>query len=144
MLQQTGCCLKRRAMIKTTSHSQEEIIASILKLHSANGCIDLDPTYSKGVFYKGSIKEPRYCFDIEPKFPHVGQACATKLPLPDNHVDTIMFDPPFLATQGPSLKESTNGNIINSRFGVYPTEKLLHDFCSMMKRFDHSEVKYTK
>ena len=115
-------------MIKTISHDQEEIITSILKLHSDNGCIDLDPTYSKGVFYKGSVKEPRYCFDINPKFPHVGQACATKLPLPDEHVDTIMFDPPFLATQGPSLRKNTSGNIINTRFGVFPNEKLLHEF----------------
>ena len=115
-------------MIRSTSFSQEEIIGSILQLHSKNGKIDLDPTYSKGVFYKGSIEEPRYCFDISPKYPHVGQACATKLPLPDDHVDTVMFDPPFLATSGPSLKRSTDGNIINTRFGVYPNEKSLHEF----------------
>lgn len=115
-------------MIKTISHDQEEIISSILNLHSPNGVIDLDPTYSKGVFYKGSIQEPKYCFDISPKFSHVGQACATKLPLPADHVNTIMFDPPFLATQGPSLKNTGKGNIINTRFGVYPNEKKLHEF----------------
>ena len=115
-------------MIKTISHSQEEIIESILALHSPNGSIDLDPTYSKGVFYKGKINPPQYCYDIAPKFPHVKQACATKLPLPDQHVETIMFDPPFLATQGPSLKNSGKGNIINTRFGVYPNEKSLHEF----------------
>ena len=39
-----------------------------------------------------------------------------------------MFDPPFLATTGKSLKESKNNNIINKRFGVYPNEKELHQF----------------
>jgi len=38
-----------------------------------------------------------------------------------------MFDPPFLATTGKSLK-TDEGNIINRRFGVYPSEKELHQF----------------
>ena len=113
-------------MITTVSYSQNDILKSILALHT-NGRIDLDPTYSKGNFYKNGIPEPKYRFDIEPKFPYVGEACATSIPLPDNSVSTIVFDPPFLATTGPSLKKKS-GNIINKRFGVFPNEKLLHEF----------------
>jgi hypothetical protein len=39
-----------------------------------------------------------------------------------------MFDPPFLATSGKSLVSDENNNVINKRFGVYPSEKELHQF----------------
>lgn len=39
-----------------------------------------------------------------------------------------MFDPPFLATTGKSLQANDGNNIINKRFGVYPSEKELHQF----------------
>ncbi len=37
-----------------------------------------------------------------------------------------MFDPPFLATTGKSLKSKNNNNYINKRFGVYTSENELH------------------
>ena len=55
-------------------------------------------------------------------------ADSRNLPLPDASIGCMMFDPPFLATKGPSLTANHNGNIINKRFGVYPTEKDLHSF----------------
>lgn len=39
-----------------------------------------------------------------------------------------MFDPPFLATSGKSLKEDNDNNKINKRFGVFPSEPELHQF----------------
>jgi hypothetical protein len=39
-----------------------------------------------------------------------------------------MFDPPFLATKGKSLSIDNDSNKINKRFGIYPTEKELHQF----------------
>lgn len=39
-----------------------------------------------------------------------------------------MFDPPFLATTGKSLDSNENNNLINKRFGVYPSEQALHQF----------------
>lgn len=87
----------------------------------------MDATYSKGVFYK-NIKEPIHKFDICPQLPEVKKGDCRNLPLCDNSLSTIMFDPPFLATKGKSLKEDNENNIINKRFGVYPTEKELHKF----------------
>ena len=40
----------------------------------------------------------------------------------------MMFDPPFLATTGKSLRVDDSSNKINKRFGVYPSEKELHQF----------------
>jgi len=115
-------------MIKSISENQEEIIINILNLHSMNKKIDLDPTYSKGLFYKKNIPEPKHKFDINPQMPGVIKSCATNLPLEDESIPTIMFDPPFLATKGPSLKKENTSNKINKRFGVFPSELELHQF----------------
>ena len=48
------------------------------------------------------------------------------LPLEDKSIDCEMFDPPFLATVGKSLKSDDDNNCINKRFGVYPSENELH------------------
>lgn len=116
-------------VIKSVSCDQSEIIKNILLLHSTSGHIDVDPTYSKGVFYKGTgIDEPTYKFDIDPIYDDVKYADSRQIPLPNNSVEVEMFDPPFLATTGKSLKSSANNNVINKRFGVYPNEALLHRF----------------
>lgn len=115
-------------MVRTTSYDQAEILQNILKLHVPDGVIDCDPCYSKGNFYENTgITAPRYRFDIEPQSEDVVFADCRNLPLADNSLNCIMFDPPFLATTGKSLY-SNEGNVITRRFGVYPTEKELHQF----------------
>lgn len=115
-------------MIKSISKCQDTIINSILKLHNNNESIELDPTYSKGIFYKGNIQKPKYRFDIKPYSEDVSKACCTDLPFEDNTIASIMFDPPFLATKGKSLSKDDNSNLINKRFSVFPTEKELFQF----------------
>jgi len=114
-------------MIKSISYNEEEIIEWILQLHCKT-TIELDPTYSKGNFYKGNIQKPKYKFDLYPQLQDVIKANAECLPLDDCSINTIMFDPPFLATKGKSLTIDNGSNKINKRFGVYPTEKELHLF----------------
>ena len=115
-------------MIKSISYDQTEIINWILSLH-CNTPIELDPTYSKGNFYiKTGIPQPNHKFDINPQCEGVQQANAEDLPLDDESINTIMFDPPFLATKGPSLKKNDENNQMAQRFGVYETEKELHQF----------------
>jgi hypothetical protein len=93
-------------MIKSISYDQDEIIKNILSLENIDQ-IDLDPTYSKGVFYK-NIKKPRIKSDLIPKDESIIQSCSSSLSfLSDNEVNSIMFDPPFLAgytKQSPSGK----------------------------------------
>ena len=117
-------------VIKSISYDQSEIIKNILQLHVKNKVIDCDPTYSKGIFYKGTgIQEPKYKFDISPISDEVCYADCRRLPIDDNQLNCIVFDPPFLATTGKSLSSTDdNQNKITKRFGCYPDEKKLHQF----------------
>lgn len=114
-------------MVKSVSYSQEEIIKWILNLYTEDNRIDLDATYSLGNFYKKTgIIEPDYKFDIDPKYEDVILGDCRNLPLKDESIGCQMFDPPFLATTGNSLKSSDSNNIITKRFGYYSNEKELH------------------
>ena len=114
--------------VRSISYDQSEIIRNILQLHVPEGRIDCDPTYSKGAFYnRTGIEAPALRFDIVPAAEGVKKADARDLPIPDESIACMMFDPPFLATKGKSLKEG-DGNRINRRFGVYPDEHSLHRF----------------
>lgn len=116
-------------MIKSISFDQQEIINNIIKLHIPSLTIDCDATYSKGVFYKdGVIPQPKYKYDINPQIEGVELADCRNLPLSDNSIDSLMFDPPFLATTGKSLEINNDSNRINKRFGVYKSESELHQF----------------
>jgi hypothetical protein len=117
------------AIIKSISYDQTEIIKNILKLYVPDQKIDCDATYSVGNFYKDTgIEEPRLKFDIHPSCPDVTVGDSRNLPIESCSIKCIMFDPPFLATSGASLRKSDDSNRINKRFGVYPNEKELHQF----------------
>lgn len=116
-------------LVKSISYDQGEIIRNILDLHSPNGVIDCDATYSVGNFYKNTgVALPQYKFDIHPQASGVEYGDSRCLPLLDESISCLMFDPPFLATTGASLKSKDPNNKINKRFGVYPSEKELHQF----------------
>ena len=83
--------------IKTVSDNQHDIIRDIQTLYVKDG-FELDPTYSKGVFYKPEdIKEPMHKYDLFPKNESIKKASADKLPFEDGSIGSIMFDPPFMA-----------------------------------------------
>jgi hypothetical protein len=113
-------------MIKSVVRSDTTAIRAILKLHCKSPQIDLDPTYSTGGFYKKGIRQPTIKYDINPQANGVLPADVRALPLADESVETIIFDPPFLATSGPSLKLNNTSNKLNKRFGVYSDEASLH------------------
>lgn len=101
------------SIIKTISYSQDEILGWIIRLYCPDG-FDLDPTYSTGNFYK-KIPQPRLKFDIKPKSSDVRYADCRDLPIESESINTIIFDPPFVAA---IPKREANG-IITSRFGYY-------------------------
>lgn len=116
-------------MVKSISYDQTEIIHNILSLHVPNRKIDCDPTYSIGNFYNNTgIDVPHLRFDINPQCEGVEYGDSRSLPIESNSLNCIMFDPPFLATSGASLKSKDDSNLIVKRFGVYPNEKELHKF----------------
>lgn len=107
-------------MIKTISYDQEEIIQNIIDLHCKDG-IQLDPTYSKGVFYK-NIKSPELKFDLIPQVKDCVQSNANNLPLKNNSVKSMMFDPPFIV----GFKENSNPTgIMGERFHGFKNIKEL-------------------
>ena len=103
-------------VIMSYSFSNTDILNSIDKLYLNNEGFTLDPTYSKGNFYK-DFKQPKYKSDIKPCVDGVQLACSTKLPMEDNSIQSICFDPPFLIGYG-NCKE--NKNISATRFGIFP------------------------
>ncbi len=100
-------------LIETVSENQSEIINNIIQLYCPGG-IDLDPTYSTGVFYK-HVPEPRLKFDLKVQVAGVTECDCRHLPLADNSQQVIMFDPPFVCG---SRAEGKPG-IIKERFGYY-------------------------
>ena len=74
-------------MIKSVSYDQSEILRNILELHVPGKRIDLDCTYSKGNFYKGTgIEKPALRFDIRPLDSSVAYGDARKLPVADGSI----------------------------------------------------------
>lgn len=114
-------------LIKSVSSRQEEILTDILALYHPSG-IDADVTYSKGQFYKsGEVLPPRMKFDVAPQTSDTVQSDSRRLPLGAESLGCVVFDPPFVVTQGPSLSEN-KGNIIARRFGYFQSERELFEY----------------
>lgn len=86
---------RNREWFLSISYDQNEILRAISILHNGGKPFECDPTYSKGVFYR-NFPPPRLRFDLYPQSPDVQQADCRALPLPDDAVNSIMFDPPFV------------------------------------------------
>lgn len=116
----TGEVLNGMTLVSSIGYNQDDIILNIMKLHMNNQPFDCDPTFSKGVFYR-NLPEPRLKFDLHPQREDVVQADSRNLPIKNNELNSIMFDPPFLAKSG-------KGSKIKDRFGDYPTMNALWEF----------------
>lgn len=99
-------------------------------MHVPSGKIDCDPTYSKGNFYRNTgIEPPVYKLDIAPQTKDTVACDCRHLPFEDGTLDSILFDPPFLSSKGPSLQEKKKGaNLILNRFSYFPTPNELYEF----------------
>jgi len=103
-------------MIKSVSDDQTEIIASIMKLCSIDR-FDIDLTYGNGEFWK-SLPHPLMKIDIDPQQDDVIRASSTSVPLPDEFVNSVMFDPPFM-TYVRAGREGNGQMVMARRFGGY-------------------------
>lgn len=100
---------------RSCSDNEKQIIRWIMDLHNGGRPFDLDPTYSRGVFWY-DLPKPRYRFDLHPQTRGVAQADATRLPLANESIGSIMFDPPFVSGSGPS-----DNGVIRGRFTCFKT-----------------------
>lgn len=142
--------------IRSISHNQHEILYNIMQMHNNGEAFEADITFSKGKFYGNfkikadddkiyeiEIPKPKYRLDVAPQ-----QEDTIKiepdgaLPFEDNSIKSIVFDPPFVISCGPSMKLGDfdeNGkkrvsNCISRRFSAYyPVNQLLTSYHHWMK-----------
>lgn len=124
-------------MIKSVNYDQSEILRDIISLHVPGG-FECDLTYGNGSFYK-NVNPPALCFDKEPLSKHVIAACSTSIPLKDESVSSVVFDPPFLTY----IKSGRNHkSIMGKRFSGYwryseledHYQKTIADACRVLKK----------
>ena len=103
-------------MIKSINTNQHIILRDILSLNGLDR-FDADVTYGNGSFYS-QIPQPKYKFDIDPQTQDTVQASSSNIPLADQSLASIVFDPPFLTY----IKQGReHGSIMSKRFGGYWT-----------------------
>jgi len=118
--------------IMTCTFDEDKILKGIMLLYTGGKAFDLDPTYSTGRFWKG-LPQPKLKFDLNPQIKGVEKAEANNLPLKNESVRSIMFDPPFLVQ---FRKSGISSGIICKRFSAYPSiEKLWEFYEKSMKEF---------
>jgi len=106
----------QEGIIRSVYDNQIDCIRAIQQLYLLDG-LWLDATYSKGIFYRGQDFEPLMRMDIAPQDSDTIQADSTDIPLPDESVASVMFDPPFVLGKA-NRKEP---GIICTRFGEFKT-----------------------
>lgn len=112
-------------IIKSIGFDEGEILKNIHELHAPNW-FEIDPCYSIGSFYKRfGIPEPKHKFDINPQAKSVLQSSAETLPFDSETINSIMFDPPFLADQ---RNDDNKVGIITDRFSSFKNIKELWDW----------------
>ena len=122
-------------LIKNIGYNQYEIIQNILKLYNEERPIECDITYSVGQFYKENtfkndngetvtiqLGQPKYKFDLYPQTEDtIKLETEGVIPLDDNSVSSIMFDPPFIIREN-----KTETSVIANRFCSYSNREELY------------------
>lgn len=119
----------RDEIIFSLSFDQARILRDIMRLYNRGEPFDVDCTYSKGVFWK-KLPQPKHKFDIAPQHDDVIKASADNLPLENDSVQSIIFDPPFKASN------SKVKGIIEQRFTAFANfDALWHFYRESMREF---------
>lgn len=104
---------------------------SIMTLYLGGEAFELDPTYSKGNFYK-KIPKPKYKFDIQPQ-EGVRWASSDNLPLESGSIKSVIYDPPFMF----GCHGQTKNNIMNKRFTMYQNlDDLVEHYTRSIEEFN--------
>jgi len=104
------------SVIRSVSYDQIEILKSIMSLCAIDRfCADV--TYGNGGFYK-DIEKPVHMFDLDGDLDGVTQADSQELPLDDESISSLVFDPPFL-TYVRAAREGNGNMVMAKRFAGY-------------------------
>jgi len=104
-------------VIKSVYNTDTEILRAIQTLYAPDG-FGLDPTFSKGVFYK-EISPPKWKFDLNPVVNGVSKADCQNLPLPNSSMANIVFDPPFMFGGKNGPHGGQGKDLMSKRFGMF-------------------------
>lgn len=117
-------------IVFSLSFDQDKILRDIMRLYNQNMPFELDPTYSKGNFYK-NIPQPKLKYDLNPQLPDVLPASADNLPLRDNSIGSVVFDPPFMFSLSPNVPGK-----IKTRFTAFSSKsEMLTLYENAMREF---------
>ena len=107
---------ERNHHYKAIFNNVNELLNAILLIHNNGKTIDCDPFYSSGNFYKKGITPPKYKFDLNNKQSgyNIQKSDARNLPLENESISSIIFDPPFFLK--PTNSGSQHEKMMN-RFG---------------------------
>lgn len=136
---ENGIKLNNDNIIKNTSFNQKQILKNIMTLYNNNEPFDCDITASTLKFYGQNKKSefnipiPKYLFDVYPQSENIKQITPfQKLPLDDNSVGSIVFDPPFVISPKTckSITDNKKGScLIHKRFAsFYPVSELYYNY----------------
>lgn len=106
-------------MIKSVYYDQIDILKAIMDLCDIKR-FGADVSYGNGKFYDNEIiPKPLLRFDIAPQPGHdVLEFSSSALPLEDNKIHSLVFDPPFL-TYVRAAREGNGNMVMAKRFGGY-------------------------
>lgn len=124
----------RDEIVFSLSFDQTKILKDIMQLYNDGEPFDVDCTYSSGSFYR-ELPQPRLKFDIAPQGEDVIEASADKLPLENNSIGSLIFDPPFIPSisnvPGKIKKRFSSFKSLPEMWGLY--ELAMKEFWRVLK-----------
>jgi hypothetical protein len=107
-----------------------------MRLHNNGQPFELDPTYSKGAFYRGSVPAPKWKYDLYPE-PGVKRADCRHLPFKAGAVGSIVFDPPMMF--GAHGTNNPNNKVVRG----YSCPTTLNNRFTQFASFEELQAMYT-
>lgn len=104
--------------------NETRILRSIIHLHNEGRPFEVDPCYATGRIWQ-DLPPPRFRYDSHPQTPDTQQADARNLPLGDESVHSVLFDPPFLMKD---MDNRTPTGVMETRFSGYRNATELYGF----------------
>jgi len=107
-----------------------DVLNSISDIYLSGEWYDLDPTFSKGVMYKG--KEPKHKYDINPVRSDCLEADCRHLLFDNGSLNSVVFDPPFMFRN----RVAENRDKMSGRFSFFLTfEDLMSMYNDSLSEF---------
>lgn len=117
-------------IVFSLSFDQDKILRDIMRLYLKGQAFDADVTYSAGVMWR-KLPQPARKYDINPQTPDTLQASCNKLPLDNESLGSIMFDPPFMPTHSVN-----NPGKIKARFTSFGSVSEMWElYCNALEEF---------